>query len=154
MILRLVESDLHRLISSAVKKILRESANENAILSKIVERLTTVKTDAVTSFVGENSIEIYLDNDNTVLAFIDYTIDDNRVLVKGRSGNMYDRADDPDEEIGDFDVIVTAIEIDDNGNEISVQDNGMVAEALKSLVTPEIGESNQYDYDEYYRRRY
>ena len=154
MILRLVESDLHKLISSAVKKILRESANENAILSKIVERLTTVETDAVTSFVGENNIEIYLDDDNTVLAFIDYTIDDDRILVKGQPGNLYDRADDPDEEIGDFDVIVTAIEIDDDGNNISIKDNGMVAEALKSLVKPEIGESNQYDYDEYYGRRY
>lgn len=146
MIIRLVESDLHRLISSAVKRILRESGEKNGILSRIIERLSSAE---ISSNIGENYVDIPLDDNGNVVACIDYEIEDNRYLVKGMQGDGYLQPDDPDSIEGDYQVYVSNITLDDNGKEMQIEDNGMVADALKSLIDPGIDNLEYYDDDDH-----
>lgn len=126
--IRLTESDLKNLVSSVVKRILREEVNNNSILGKIVERLSNMDIQAKH---GENDVQVPLDDEGNVIVFIDFTINDNRYLVK------VDAPDGPwDEPEGDFELQITAlIVMDEDGNETPIEDNGMVANALKELVT-------------------
>lgn len=147
MVLKLVESDLQRLISSAVKKILKEGNENNEILSKIVERLSEAD---IPSNSGENYVDVPLDDNGDVIACIDYELQDDRYLVRGMSGDGYLTPDDPDEIEGDYQVYVTSIIIDNNGEETQIEDNGMVANALKNLVTPDDDNLEYYEDDDYY----
>lgn len=125
--IRLTESDLKNLISSTVKRILKEEVNDSSILSRIVERLTNIDVPASG---GENSVEVPLDDEGNVIAFIDYEIKDNRYL------NQVEAPDGPLDNIeGDFELYITNMVIyDENDNETPIEDNGMVTNALKELV--------------------
>lgn len=125
--IRLTESDLKNLISSTVKRILKEEVNDSSILSRIVERLTNIDVPASG---GENSVEVPLDDEGNVIAFIDYEIKDNRYL------NQVEAPDGPLDNVeGDFELYITNMVIyDENDNETPIEDNGMVTNALKELV--------------------
>ena len=129
--LRLTESDLHRIIASAVGKILTES-NDNELLSAIVEKLSNVDIDAKP---GKNEIQVPLDDNGDLIAFIDFVVEDNRYLTPGMMSQSRDVPDDPDSIEGDYNVMVSSIIIyDDNNEETEFADNGMVADALRDLI--------------------
>ena len=129
--LRLTESDLHRIIASAVGKILTES-NDNELLSAIVEKLSNVNIDAKP---GKNEIQVPLDDNGDLIAFIDFVVEDNRYLEHGMRSQSRDVPDDPDSIEGDYNVMVSSIVIyDDNNEETEFADNGMVADALRDLI--------------------
>jgi hypothetical protein len=143
--LRLTESDLRSIISSTVGKILKEGAENNEILSKIIERLSSSE---VTSDMGENEVEVPLDETGNQIAFVTYEIEEGRYLTPGMPGADRDVPDDYPNVEGDFAVYVTNIVIyDENNNPTQIEDNGMVAKALKSLVTPEERNLNYYEDD-------
>lgn len=146
MVLRLIESDLHRLISSTVQKILKENADNNGLLSMIVERLSSTE---IPSNKGENYVDVPLDDEGNIIACIDYEIEDNRYLVRGMQSNDYDVPDDPDEVEGDYQVFITSIVIDENGEQKPIEDNGMVANALKSLINPDMDDLEYYEDDDH-----
>jgi hypothetical protein len=129
--LRLTESDLHRIIASAVGKILNES-NDNELLSAIVEKLSNVDINAKP---GKNEIQVPLDDNGDLIAFIDFVVEDNRYLEPGMRSQSMDVPDDPDSIEGDYNVMVSSIVIyDDNNEETEFADNGMVADALRDLI--------------------
>ena len=143
--LRLTESDLRKIISTTVGKILKEGAENNEILSRIIERLSNVD---VSSNIGSNDIEVPLDEIGNQIAFITYEIEEGRYLTPGMPGADRDVEDDYPNVEGDFEVYVTEIVIyDENNNPTQVEDNGMVAKALKSLVTPEETNLDYYEDD-------
>ena len=138
MILRLTESDLRGLISSAVSKILKEDIDNNALLGNIVEKLSGMDIDAKE---GSNDIEVPLDDNADKIAFITFEVEDGRYISPGRNVPDY-----PDEVEGDYNVYVTEIVLyDDYNNEIQIQDNGMVASALKSLVNVDTDNLEYWD---------
>lgn len=129
--LRLTESDLHRIIASAVGKILTES-NDNELLSAIVGKLSNIDIDAKP---GKNEIQVPLDDNGDLIAFIDFVVEDNRYLEHGMRSQSMDVPDDPDSIEGDYNVMVSSIVIyDDNNEETEFADNGMVADALRDLI--------------------
>ena len=129
--LRLTESDLHRIIASAVGKILTES-NDNELLSAIVGKLSNIDIDAKP---GKNEIQVPLDDNGDLIAFIDFVVEDNRYLEHGMRSQSRDVPDDPDSIEGDYNVMVSSIVIyDDNNEETEFADNGMVADALRDLI--------------------
>jgi len=142
MVLRLLESDLYGLISSTVKKIIKEGIENNELLSRIVERLSTVE---VPSEKGENYVDVPLDDEGNVIACIDYEIEDGRYLIRGRRDF---EVNDPDTMEGDYKIFITSIVLDDNGNQTQIEDNGMVANALKSLVNPDDSDLEYYQDDD------
>ena len=138
MILRLTESDLRGLISSAVSKILKEDIDNNALLGNIVEKLSDMDINAKE---GSNDIEVPLDDNADKIAFITFEVEDGRYISPGRNVPDY-----PDEVEGDYNVYVTEIVLyDDYDNEIQIQDNGMVASALKSLVNVDTDNLEYWD---------
>lgn len=124
MILRLIESDLHKLISSTVKKILKENSENNVILSKIVEGLSI---SGIPSKIGVNQVDIPLDYNGNVIACIDYEIEEKQ---------------------GDYNVFIMSIVIDDDGKEFEIEDNGMVTNALKNLIEPWTEDVGYYEEDD------
>jgi len=133
--IRLTESDLHRIISSTVKRIIKEGQENNELLSKIVEGLSNAQ---VTSNIGENYVDVPLDEQGNIIASVYYEIEEGRTLTMGMEGDGYLTPDDPDEINGDYKVFVTRIVLDENGDAVEIEDNGMVTNALKSLVNPGI----------------
>ena len=63
--------------------------------------------------------------------------------------NDYDVPDDPDEIEGDYQVFITSIVIDENGEQTPIEDNGMVANALKSLINPDMDDLEYYEDDDH-----
>ena len=135
--LRLTESDFHRLITSTINKVLNEGLNNYELLSKIVEKLSS---EDVPSEIGDNYIDIPLDDNGSIIACIDYEIVDSRYLVRGEPS-------DPTLVDGNYKVNVVSIVIDNNGEQVQIDDNGMVENALNDLVSPSI-EGLQYDDEE------
>ena len=144
--IRLTESDLHRIISSTVKRIIKEGQEDNELLSKIVEGLSAAE---VTSNIGENYVDVPLDNEGNLIASVYYEIEDGRYLEKGMQGDGYLTPDDPDEINGNYQVYVTRIVLDENGDATEIEDNGMVTNALKSLVDPDDSGLNYYEDDDH-----
>lgn len=124
--LRLTESDLHRLISTAVNHILRENIENNSMLSSIVQSLSTMDINASP---GENEIEVPLNEYGDTIANIVYYVYDRRYIVHGSSS--YDEVNID----GDYSVQVMSIEISDEDGEVTqIDDNGMVADALNNMI--------------------
>ena len=146
MIIRLTESDIHRIISSTVRRIIKEGQENAELLSKIVEGLSNAQ---VTSNIGENYVDVPLDSQGNLIASVYYEIEDGRYLTKGMQGDGYLTPDDPDEIDGDYQVFVTKIILDENGDATYIEDNGMVAKALKSLVDPDTSDLEYYDGNEW-----
>jgi hypothetical protein len=118
-----------------VGKILKEGVENNEILSRIIEGLSSAD---ISSNIGNNEVEVPLDEMGSQIAFISYEIEEGRYLTPGMPGADNDVPDDYPNVEGDFEVYVTEIVIyDENNNPTQIEDNGMVAKALKSLVTPE-----------------
>ncbi len=107
--LRLTESDLRKIISTTVGKILKEGAENNEILSRIIERLSNVD---VSSNIGSNDIEVPLDEVGNQIAFITYEIEEGRYLTPGMPGADRDVQDDYPNVEGDFEVYVTEIVVE------------------------------------------
>ena len=106
MVLRLIESDLHRLIFSTVKKVLKENQENNEILSNIVQSLNDeITPDDGTE--GTHDKQISLDDLEIILS---YEVED---------GNVY----------------IYSIEVyGEEGKLGDIEDNGMVANAIISLT--------------------
>ena len=106
MVLRLTESDLHRLISSTVNKILKENQENNEILSNIVQTLN----DEITpddGAEGPHEKQISLEDLEIILSY----------------------------EVEEGNVFVSSIEVyGEEGKLGDVEDNGMVANAITSLT--------------------
>ena len=138
---RLTESDLKRIISESVKYILNEQADNNEILSAIVDALT--KRGRISANNGENDVEVVIDHDENIVAHIDFIVNDERSVIPGMKGDWGRYIpDDPDEVEGECNVEVINISIVDYGtgayNIDNVPDNGMVQNALNSLVDVEL----------------
>lgn len=130
--LRLTESDLKKIIYSTVNKILKEDVENNELLSRIVERLSNIDISANR---GENDVEVPLDEEGNVIAFIKFNVDDYRYLTPGMKGADRDVPDDPNNVEGDYNVNILEIVIyDENDQEYQIEDNGMVSDALKDII--------------------
>jgi hypothetical protein len=103
----------------------------------------------VTSNIGENYVDVPLDGQGNLIASVYYEIEDGRYLTKGMQGDGYLTPDDPDTIEGDYQVFVTKIILDENGDATYIEDNGMVANALKSLVKPDVDGLEYYDDSEW-----
>lgn len=142
--LKLTESDLHGIIASAVKYALREGIEGSELLSQIVERLSTLNVNAKP---GENELEVPMDAEGNTFAYIIYYVKDDRYME--HSVSTYTEP----EMGGEYDVTVSEIYLyDEEGEETQIQDNGMIANALKNLITVdnnEIGYETQDDQSGY-----
>ena len=138
---RLTESYLTRIISESIKHMINEQADNNQILSAVVDALAQEGTIPATN--GENDVEVALGGDDNIIAHIDFIVNDGRQIIPGMKGDWGRYIpDDPDEVEGDFDVEVVNISIVDYGEGVynldNVPDNGMVSDALKSLLDVEL----------------
>ena len=142
--LKLTESDLHGIIASAVKYALREGIEGSELLSQIVERLSILNVNAKP---GENELEVPMDAEGNTFAYIIYYVKDDRYME--HSVSTYTEP----EMGGEYDVTVSEIYLyDEEGEETQIQDNGMIANALKNLITVdnnEIGYETQDDQSGY-----
>ena len=149
--LKLTESDLQKVVSSAVDKILREEIENNELISKICQRITELQSEIDWS-KHQGDLDIPLDDEGDMVAFINYEVEDNRMLVPGQRSFDRDVPDDPDNIEGDYKVFVNEILIyTDEENNFTIEDNGMITKLLQSLVDPdssdlEYSDGSEWDY--------
>ena len=144
---RLTESDLQKLVSSAVNKILKEEIENNELISTICQRITELQSEI--DWTGhEGDIEVPLDDSGDMVAFVSYEVEDNRVLAPGQRSLDRDVPDDPDNIEGDYKVYVNDIAVYTEDGDFSVEDNGMVAKLLQSLVDPSTDNLEYYNDDD------
>jgi len=138
--LKLTESDLHNMISRAVLYTLREGIENSEILSQIVQCLSKLSINAVP---GENDLEVPMDENGNMFAYIVYNVNDNRYIE-----HMTSTYTEP-EMGGEYHVSVNEIYIyDEDGVESQINDNGMVANALNNLINVD-GSDVGYQEQEY-----
>ena len=122
------EAVARKAVRESIKSPLREDEMDvNGKLSTIVDALT--KMGRIEPNVGENNLEIPL---GSVVVMLTYNVEDHRYVHGMSSTEDYD-----DREIeGDISVEVGTIEVyDDDGGLIDqLEDNGMVEDALKSVI--------------------
>ena len=122
------EAVARKAVRESIKSLLREDEMDvNGKLSTIVDALT--KMGRIEPNVGENNLEIPL---GSVVVMLSYNVEDHRYVHGMSSSEDYD-----DREIeGDISVEVGTIEVyDDDGGLIDqLEDNGMVEDALKSVI--------------------
>lgn len=136
-VIRLTESDLHNLIQRSVLRVLHEE-NDTLLLQDIAQSIAD-KNEIIMS-QGRNDIEVELRDGR--LVYIEYNVVSDPYLEKGMESGDYDVPDDSDEIIDDYDIEVNDIVLYDyDDNEVTINDNGIVKEALLSV--------SQIDYDRY-----
>ena len=122
------EAVARKAVRESIKSLLREDEMDvNGKLSTIVDALT--KMGRIEPNVGENNLEIPL---GSVVVMLSYNVEDHRYVHGMSSTEDYD-----DREVeGDISVEVGTIEVyDDDGGLIDkLEDNGMVEDALKSVI--------------------
>lgn len=130
-VIRLTESDLHNLIQRSVLRVLHEE-NDTLLLQDIAQSIADKKEIIMSQ--GQNDIEVELRDGR--LVYIDYSVVSDPYLEKGMESGDYD------EIIDDYDIEVNDIVLYDyDDNEVTINDNGIVKEALLSV--------SQIDYDGY-----
>ena len=138
-IIRLTESDLRGIVQRSVLRVLQEQNDFGLLLQTIAQSIAQEST--IDANPGENEQEVQLEDGR--LAFVTYDVQCSPYLRQGMKSNDYDVPDDPDEIIDNPEVVVTEIILydEDGGNEIPLEDNGIVKKALESVI--------QVDYSNY-----
>lgn len=131
-LIRITESDIHRMVRNTVNRILKEE-NDGMILQLIAQGL--IEKRYVDARNGENSCEVDLGNDT--IATIVFNVYSSPVLKRGMRSSDRDIPDDPDEIMDDYDIEIVDIILED---ETSIQDNGIVYNALMRVI--------EMDYDD------
>lgn len=132
--IRITEGDIHRMVQSSLKRILRESDENNMVLQLIAQEI--VGMGRIRAVQGENDCEVEIgDGDIAVVVF---EVTSNPYVRKGMRSHDYDVPDDPDSVVDDFDIEITDIVLED---ESSIQDNGIVYNALMNVI--------EIDYDDF-----
>lgn len=130
-IIRLTESDLHNIIQRSVVRVLREQEDGSLLLQSIAQSITQKDLSSVEP--GDNVLDIELEDGRAV--FIDYNVICNPYLRKGMRSASYDVPDDPDEIVDNPEIEVENIIIyDDDDNEISLSDNGIIKKTLENNI--------------------
>lgn len=131
-LIRITESDIHRMVRNTVNRILKEQ-DDSMILQLVAQGL--IEKRHVEARDGENTCEVDLDDDT--IAIVVFNVRSYPVKKRGWVSNDYDVPDDPDEIIDNYDVEVVEILLED---ETSIQDNGIVYNALMEVI--------EMDYDD------
>lgn len=132
------EAVARKAVRESIKSLLREDEMDvNGKLSTIVDALT--KMGRIEPNVGENSLEIPL---GSVVVMLSYNVEDHRYVHGMPSSEDYD-----DREVeGDISVEVGTIEVYDNDGGLvdQLEDNGMVEDALKSVIDMDDSSVEEY----------
>lgn len=143
--IRMTENDFKGLIRDSIIRSLNESINQNELLSKIVQAISEM--DGIDAKNGDNELEVVLNEENELLAFVMYTINDQRYLVdNGGDGYITPREYDAE---GEFYVDIEKIEVYLEGEFVGAfnDENNMVSDVLKDHIMLE-------DYDLPYEKEY
>lgn len=122
MIVRLTESDLHRIIKNSVDIVLREQ-NDDLFLKTIAQKLSQKQLNVNP---GNNEERIDLGEDTFVC--IDYNVQCDPYQYQGRGGADYDEVIDNPE------VEVTEISLCEDGDCRPIQDNGIIKKVLEMNI--------------------
>lgn len=144
-IIRLTESELHGIIMNAVKKVLRESNEEQQFFQAIANGINTQWNPRYLT-PGDNEIDIDLDENTT--AYIDFELVCDPYVRRGMRSYDYDVPDDPDEIVDEPKVEITNIVIyfDNGDSEQQITDNGFIQNAIQNKVDNG-GIEIEYDWD-------
>lgn len=131
-IIRLTESDLRGIVQRSVLRVLQEQNDFGLLLQSIAQSIAQKSIIDVSP--GENEQEVELEDGR--LVYVIYDVHCNPYLHQGMKSYDYDVPDDPDEIIDNPEVVVKEIRLydDDGYKEIPLKDNGIVKEALESVI--------------------
>ena len=140
-IIRLTENDLHGIVRNAIKRILRES-NDNQSIIAIADAIKQQwKPDSL--LPGDNEIDVELGGNAS--AWIDFNLVCNPYIQPGTPSSDYDVPDDPDEIVDEPEVEVNQIVMYyDGGDELDVVDDGTIQSTIEMIVS---GAKIDYDWD-------
>ena len=132
-IIRLTESELHGIVMNAVKRVLRESNEDQQLINAMVNWINTQWNPGYLT-PGDN--EIYIKLDENTMAWIDFEIVCDPYVKSGMKSNYYDVPDDPDEIVDEPKVEITSIVIyfDDSDSERQITDNGVIQNAIQNKI--------------------
>ena len=147
-IIRLTESDLHRIVNESVTRILKEE--DNSFLLQVISQKIVQKGSIYAVNGGSNDAQIDLGNGKT--AYIEFIVESDPYLQKGMKSGSYDVPDDNDEIIDEPIVQVENIEIwmNDGENSYPLEDNGIIAKALEKVIEVDYSEMDIPREDDYY----
>lgn len=151
-IIRLTESELHGLISRSVKKIIKEENeyNNKILLNTIAQCIAS--GDKITAKKGFNDTYVMVNGGEE--AYIGFTLESDPYLIGGIKSSDRDVPDDADKVIDNPTVYVESIKIwdDENEEEITLKDDGTVAEALENMIEVDYTDDDLLPYSrwEYY----
>ena len=130
-IIRLTESDLHRIVNESVTRILKEQ-DDSFILQVVAQQLA--QKGSIHAVNGTNDTDVELGNGKT--AYIEFTVESYPYVQKGMGSGSYDVPSDADEIIDSPSVYVDKVEIWMNGGENSypLEDNGIIAKTLEKVI--------------------
>ena len=145
----LTEEEITALITEAVDNTITDNEN-NSILMGIAEKITDL--GEIKATIGEN--ELYgVINIGEYQVDINYTVEtDSYWGGAGDPGDYYHEPSEPELVEGEMRVFVNEIWVntDENDDVIDVEDNGIIANALKSVIVLDELDypDRQFEYDE------
>lgn len=132
-IIRLTESELHGIVMNAVKRVLRESGEDQQLINAIVNGINTQWNPGYLT-PGDNEIEISLGEDTT--AYIDFELVCDPYKSGGARSNSYDVPDDQKEISDKPTVYITnsVVYFDGGGREQQITDNGIIQNSVQNKI--------------------
>jgi hypothetical protein len=132
-IIRLTESELHGIVMNAVKRVLRESGEDQQLINAIVNGINTQWNPGYWT-PGDNEIEISLGEDTT--AYIDFELVCDPYKSGGARSNSYDVPDDQKEISDKPTVYITnsVVYFDGGGREQQITDNGIIQNSVQNKI--------------------
>ena len=129
--IRMTENDFKGFVKKSVIRSLNESINQNELLSKIVQSITEM--GAINANNGDNELEVVLNNESDLVAYIMYTIDDQRYLSDDGGDGYITPRDYID---GEVYVEVDKIEVYLDGESVGTyyDNNSMISDVLQDHV--------------------
>lgn len=137
-LIRLTESDLHKMIVESVKRILRED-DDSALLNHIANELSKLRSIDVTQ--GENEEEVPMGDGN--YAIVSFYVESNPYMKQGQGGGYNDDTYDADEVVDN--VVVKDVKViyyTDANDEVVVDDNGMIANVLQDKIVVDYNDND------------
>jgi len=140
-IIRLTESDLHGMVRNAVKRILRES-NDNQTIMAIANAIEQ-QWEPVSLSPGDNEIDVELGGNAS--AYITFNLVCDPYIQPGMRSQSRDVPDDPDEIVDEPEVEVNQIVMYyDGGDEQNIVDDGTIQSTIEMIVS---GAKIDYDWN-------
>lgn len=135
-IIRLTESDLHNIVRNTVRRIMNEE-NEGAYLSAIENYVRSLigYNNRVASLYPNEDNELEFELEGGYEGVLEFHIDSYAYVNLGWKSNDYDQPDDADEIVDEPEVSDVRIYLyDPEGEEVPIQDNGTIKNALQDLI--------------------